>query len=183
MNRRSVLIAPLGAAALLAGCSTSGLSPDYPAYSSVEELFSAADLVVRGTALRHTTQIIGPRRKLGPSEDPRRDPGQPRGGALPYQVFDIEVAEVFRGTVAGPCQVKKLGGSLNGVEHVEKEARMLVVRQEYVLFLAVYDDAPASILGGTQGQYRVVGDQLVSEAADGLQLPMTLAEARSLKGR
>jgi hypothetical protein len=67
------------------------------------------------------------------------------------------VTKVFKGepSATESVAVKQLCGKLNGIPHEVDGQTPLKPSNTYVLFLATYPDAPASLLNPTQAQYPV----------------------------
>jgi hypothetical protein len=134
--------------------------PDYPGYDSVDSLYRAADLVVE-VRIGGTTAVRA-LRQGAPDNDPRLNPAAGTGAnatpdALVVTVYQASVTRVYKGGVAAgsTVPVKQLGGSYQGVTYREVGATALRPGGSYVLFLAVFPDAPASLLNPDQGQYAV----------------------------
>ncbi|MEU8265303.1 hypothetical protein AB0C02_32460 [Micromonospora sp. NPDC048999] len=131
---------------------------DYPIYSSVDDLYRAATLVV-------WAQIPGPpesrRVKTGP------------GPTMEYKVYRAQVGKVFKGTPgAATVEIKQLACR-------EGSGPGLAVGTTYVLFLETYADVPASLLNPIQAEYTVDSSgQLVS--ASGNALTLTMADLERL---
>jgi hypothetical protein len=122
--------------------STEGAAGDYPSYASAQELFEAADLGVEATGEGSRTEPIDV------SEGGRAEEGlEP----IEYTVYTLAVSEVFGGQAPeGALEVKHENGGTDDLELREGDT--------YVLFLATYDDVPASLLNPDQSAYLVDGD-------------------------
>ncbi|CAL9547199.1 hypothetical protein SUDANB121_04378 [Nocardiopsis dassonvillei] len=122
--------------------SSEGAMGDYPSYASAQELFEAADLVVEATVEGSRTEPI----------DVSEGDGAEEGlEPIEYTVYTLAVSEVFEGRdPGGVLEVKHENGATDDLELREGET--------YVLFLATYDDVPASLLNPDQSVYLVGGD-------------------------
>lgn len=140
--------------------TSSTLHADYPGYATLDELYAASDVVVAVDIA--AAPIV---RELYPSvggTDPQANPNAgtnetPAGDSVVITVFDAKVTEVFKGEANedDTIAVKQLGGLYKGVRHTEVGATPLKPHTSYVLFLATFPDAPASLLNPGQGQYPV----------------------------
>ncbi|MFL1378320.1 MULTISPECIES: hypothetical protein [unclassified Nocardiopsis] len=134
--------------------STGGATGDYPSYASAEELFESADLVVEGTVEGSRTEPID-----------ISEGGEAEEGLEPleYTVYTLAVSEVFKGEApGGALEVKHENGGPDDLELREGDT--------YVLFLATYDDVPASLLNPDQSAYLVGGDGGLEPVGGGLEV-------------
>ncbi|MEU4555942.1 hypothetical protein [Micromonospora violae] len=129
---------------------------DYPFYTSDDQLFERASLVVQGR-VQPASKVV------------RLVQAAPQGQALPapveaerregmvVTVRTVTVSRVFKGDVkpGDVVQVKQLGGKLDGVTYSEEHGVPLLDNGQYTLFLETYPDQPASLLNPVQGQYLV----------------------------
>lgn len=160
-------VAIVGLAACGSGNSTTGAADktvtynmDYPAYDNVDSLYQTADLVVEAN-ITGSPQV----RQLGPAtnvSDLKLNPNagvgagaQPQDGALITTVFRARIARVYKGAakVGDTVEVKQLGGQYKGVTYRAEGVTPLKPKSTYLLFLAVFPDAPASLLNPDQAQY------------------------------
>jgi predicted component of type VI protein secretion system len=131
---------------------------DYPAYDSVDSLYKTADLVIEGR-LTGTPQV----RQLSPVvdvADPRLNPNAGVAGAAKAEpvvitVSTLTVTRVHKGAakVGSTIEVKQLGGTYSGVTYRAEGVSAFRAQTPYLLFLATFADAPASLLNPEQGQY------------------------------
>jgi hypothetical protein len=170
-NRLAIVVtstvALVGLAACASGNGPAGSSDgtvtyhmDYPAYDSADSLYQTADLVVEAN-LTGSPQV----RQLGPAanvDDPKLNPkagtgAQPDGEPLVTTVYRAAVTRVYKGAVkvGDTVEVKQLGGQFKGVTYRAEGATMLKSGSAYLLFLAVFPDAPASLLNPNQAQYTI----------------------------
>ncbi|MEW1587892.1 hypothetical protein AB0283_20930 [Micromonospora vinacea] len=169
--RPHLLVRAAGAllmAAAAAACSAASEQPDthapqnvlyradYPSYTSDDQLFERASVVVQGR-VESAKKVV------------RLVQAAPRGQALPaavdaerregmvVTVRTVTVSRVFKGDVkpGDVVQVKQLGGTLDGVTYTEEHGVPLLDGGQYTLFLETYPDQPASLLNPVQGQYLV----------------------------
>lgn len=150
----------------LAGCAdqpdmqakTVRYQADYPQYQTLEELFKAADLVAE-VRLGASAEVRGPTQTV-PNV---------------HTVFAATVARTYKGTPPARLEIKQGGGRYKGTDHVEAGSVSLRPEGHYLVFVEVYDDAPASLLNPTQGQYRL-DDAGTVTPVDAAGLRFTLAE-------
>ena len=157
----------------LAGCAfkpdmtakTVRYQADYPQYQTVAELFAAADLVAEVSLAGVDRSTAGQRKrchKFTPCSRHRR--------------------RTYKGKAPARLEIKQGGGRHKGTEHIEVGSVSLQPKGHYLVFVEVYDDAPASLLNPTQGQYRL-DDAGTLTPVDGAGLRFTLAELAQLTPR
>ena len=130
----------------LAGCAdrpdlraiTVRYQADYPQYQTLEELFKAADLVAE-VRLGATAEVRGPTQTVPDV----------------HTVFAATVERTYKGAAPARLEIKQGGGRYKGTDHIEAGSVSLQPGGHYVVFVEVYDDAPASLLNPAQGQYRL----------------------------
>lgn len=158
----SVLIAGLAA-----GCGQRVVehTADWPWYDTLEALHETADLVIVGTVRDDATVQELP---LPP-------------GTIVCTVVSVEVGMVVKGSVTpgDTVTVKQEGGTYDGVTHRHPSVVYLVPNERYVLFLATFEDSPASWLNPTQAQYRL-DDSGEPAPLTGNPLTFTMAELTAL---
>lgn len=154
----------------LAACSESGSTSateaktvnyqmDYPSYNSSDALYQKADLVVE--AKISDTSRVEQLKASSSNPDPKVNPNAGVKGKSPepfvITVYQATVVKTFKGTKAtgDTVEVKQLGGVFKGVTYREINSPTLKPGETYVLFLATYPDAPASLLNPSQGQYPI----------------------------
>lgn len=156
---------------------------DYPSYASLDELWERADLVVVATVGRDT-RVEPLSATVDGDDDPQANPNagvdSPGAGPEPLvtTVFQADVSRVFKGgraADAGPVEVSQLGGTHDGVTYTDPESVQLTPGSEYLLFLAVFPDSPASLLNPVQGQYPI-GESGEPTALEGNDVGASLAE-------
>jgi hypothetical protein len=144
------------------GAETVRYQADYPQYQTLAELFAAADLVVEVT--------------LSASAEVR-----PATETVPnvHTVYAAAVGRTYKGQAPSRLEIKQGGGRYKGTDHVEAGSVSLQPKGHYLVFVEVYDDAPASLLNPTQGQYRM-DDAGTVTPVDEAGLRFTLAELARL---
>lgn len=154
----------------LAGCAnqpdmlakTVRYQADYPQYQTLEELFKAADLVAE-VRLGASSEVRGPTQTV-PNV---------------HTVFAATVGRAYKGTAPAPLEIKQGGGRYKGTDHIETGSVSLRTEGHYLVFVELYDDAPASLLNPAQGQYRLDGAGTVTPV-DAAGLRFTLADLARL---
>ncbi|RQX14992.1 hypothetical protein DDE19_21390 [Micromonospora ureilytica] len=167
----ALMLAASAAACSAAGDHTDTYGPqnvlyraDYPSYTTADQLFERASVVVQGR-VESAKKVV------------RLVQAAPQGQALPaavdaerregmvVTVRTVTVSRVFKGDVkpGDVVQVKQLGGKLDGVTYSEEHGVPLLDNGQYTLFLETYSDQPASLLNPVQAQYPVdAGNGLLS---------------------
>lgn len=140
------------------GAGTVRYEADYPQYDTLAALFAAADLVAEV--------------HLGASVEVR---GATETVPDVHTVFAATVARTYKGQAPPRLEIKQGGGRHKGTDHVEVGSVSLQPKGHYLVFVEVYDDAPASLLNPTQGQYRLDEAGAVTPV-DGAGLRFTLAD-------
>ncbi len=150
------------------------ISADYPEYDSVEALTDRADLIVQGTVKEMQYKQIDI--SLGKGRD---------DSLSPYTVYTVAVDEVFKsdGNVGETIEVKVPGGIFDGVAYVIEgvDSPLLEKDQSYVLFLATYENLPASLLNLTQAAYEIGEDGKLAgvESDSSIRLDFSIEDLRS----
>ncbi|MDG6107576.1 hypothetical protein Daura_49275 [Dactylosporangium aurantiacum] len=150
----------------LAGCAakpdmrarTVRYQADYPQYQTLETLFAAADLVAE-VRLGAGSEVRGPTQTV-PNV---------------HTVFAATAGRTYKGTAPARLEIKQGGGRYKGTDHIQAGSVSLRPEGHYLVFLEVYDDAPASLLNPTQGQYRLDEAGTVTPV-DAAGLRFTLAD-------
>jgi hypothetical protein len=170
------LAAAVGLLAVLASVScrpdqgqTVEYHPDYPFYETPDALYERADLVVAATV----ESTDGAQELFGGGED------EP----IVYTIFRAMALDAYKGDIdAGQViQVKLLGGDLDGTTYLGDQATFLKIDTTYVLFLATFPDAPASLLNPQQAQYAVSATGELASLPDN-PIQLTTADLERLAG-
>lgn len=154
------------------------ISADYPEYDSVEALTDRADLIVQGTVKEMQYKQIDISLGKGSDDSPS-----------PYTVYTVAVDEVFKsdGNVGETIEVKVPGGIFDGVAYVIEgmDSPLLETDQSYVLFLATYENLPASLLNLTQAAYEIEenGELAGAESDSSIRLEFSIEDLRSAIGK
>ncbi len=173
-GKRTVMaaLAALATGATLTSCSggAAGTSEpevveyqaDYPTYSTIQQLCSAATVVVRGREVSSEVRRVNT--VLEPGDDAASNPtlGAPNAEAPPTPeplvttVSTFEVSNVLHGTgVNGGSRIEvaQMGGLLG--ETLYQAQQYSLVGGERVLFLSITEGTPAFLLNPTQAGYQV----------------------------
>lgn len=133
----------------------------YPEFTSSEELYSKADLVIE-VEVQPGTEVQNLPAGGTDSDDPRLNPEagggsgeQPAEDPVVVTVHKIRITELHKGVgnVGDIVEVKELGGDLDGTEYISEGTTPLIAGKPYLLFLTTFPDAPASMITPVQGQY------------------------------
>lgn len=168
------------AALALTGCAAAGTAApsetvesiaDYLYYPTVADLVDTADLVVTGTVEASRPDLLWPDPPgsgVGPEEtDPELNPlagvevtDPVEASPFVVTVHTLRVTEVIKGeaVVGGTVEVRQMGGVLDGVAHRFAGDEPLVAGPEYLLAMATYPDASASLLSPGQAVHTVGDD-------------------------
>lgn len=148
----------------LAACSTSmSVQPEYPVYERAEDLELAADVVAEVIIGKAEAGVLLPDYS---SEDPRVNPYAGTDetpsldeGALPITIFEARVVRVFKGDLKSgeSINIKEIGGELDGQTIVNSEVETLRGKEKVLVFLAEFEGAAYSILGGDAGLFEPQG--------------------------
>ena len=170
------LAAAVGLLAVLASVScrpdqgqTVEYHPDYPFYETPDALYERADLVVTATveSTDGAQELFG-----GGADEP-----------IVYTIFRAMALDAYKGDIdAGQViQVKLLGGDLDGTTYLGDQATFLEIDTTYVLFLATFPDAPASLLNPEQAQYAISATGELASLPDN-PIQLTIADLERLAG-
>ena len=90
-------------------------------------------------------------------------------GSIIYSHYQLNVAEVWKGSVGSSLDVAVPGGLVNGIRETYSGAPSLVSGQDYVLFLWTSKSGLTQVIGLSQGLFNVVtnaaGATIVSRSA------------------
>lgn len=99
------------------------------------------------------------------TDDPKRNPGGKTDHTkLPYTIYNVEILVVFKGKakVGDTVQLKQLGGDDGVKQYVFAEAQPLETKADYIFFLKVYPNSPASLINPVQGVYSVSSGKITA---------------------
>jgi len=90
-------------------------------------------------------------------------------GSIIYTHYQLQVIEVWKGSVSGPIDLAVPGGVANGVRETYAGAPNLVTGSDYVLFLWTGKSGVTQVIGLSQGLFNVTansaGVAMVSRSA------------------
>ncbi len=117
--------------------------------------FKGADLIVRA-------RVLGASVSQAPLSDAPAKPGRATRPELKYTTFTVSASDILPQPGAQPLElsVRMMGANVAGNVRVVDDLPLLVLGREYLLFLRRLDDGRYSILGGNQGYFEIVGDQV-----------------------
>ena len=183
-SRRLRLVAgailALGLAGVLSACSPT-IDAEYASYDSLGALEARADELVE---VRVESSRQGRVYSSFEGEDPETNPyaGAPEQdrpsaeeAAVDVVVHTVRVTESYKGGEAS-------GGALLIAQNAgEEDIVYLAPGETFVLFLLTAGDGPAGIVGGNQGQYRVVdGQYRPADSEEGI--PLEPSDLRAIEG-
>lgn len=177
--RRTVLGAPMLAAAVLAGCASRSRTVvyegDWEAFDTERAMFDAADAVLAGVVDSFSVA------RFNVTTDPvtggLADRDTPEGEAnraeqlYVYTVYELAVTDQFKGAPRSAALVKLLGGTINGSTYVARAVPDLSIGAAYLMYLADFEDSPSSVLHPQQAVYVLGGDEPRPITGTGLGLP------------
>jgi hypothetical protein len=199
VRRAAITLSAALAAALLAGCTSSAPREEiqnfdalYKSYATAEDLVSEANLVVRGIAVESRVEEMFPEAtatgnpetnpQAGLSEEELKEWRESQG--MVVTISTVQVKEVLKGNVSAGSMVEvtQLGGTLDGVRHVEQDTTMLSrTSGEYLLFLGSNGiGKPHSLLNPEQAMYTVKADGSLVSTGHG-DLPSGINNVRGVK--
>jgi hypothetical protein len=151
----------------LAACSTSSpddvvYHPSYATYSTPASLRDDASLIIVGTVLSSEVRVIDVAAEPAVEGDPDLDPnagaeGETLPAEFPYTVYQVSIKQVISGNAqAGETiEVGVLGGTIDGVVHVDPEAPSLQKQATYALYLQEFPgEVPAQLMNNKQAAYK-----------------------------
>lgn len=167
-------------AMLLAGCGTAEPSKEgsaatetakkevvlmdasFPTYNNIDELANQADLIIEGKILKSSFKLINIAEEPADPNDEKLNPGGDISDspAIPYTIYDVEVQKNYKGKAAEKeiIQVKQVGGEDQKHTFKVEDSEELKTNENYVMFLATFENSPASLLNPVQGSYTVEDD-------------------------
>ena len=164
--------AAVATAAALTSCSVGGAGTpepeiveyhaDYPTYSTLQQLCSAATVVVRGREISSEVKRVNTVLDTGSDAASNPTLGAPDAEAPPpveplvMTVSTFEVSNVLHGTgveKGSRIEVAQMGGLLGDTLYQAEQYSL--TKGERVLFLSITEGTPALLLNPTQAGYQV----------------------------
>lgn len=138
---------------------------DYPFYQSLSDMVTKSDLVVHGKIIGSEFQMLDVGMDANPNDSRRNPGGKTDHTKLPYTIYIVKISEVFKGKakVGDTVQLKQLGGDDGAKQYVFAEAQPLDAKADYIFFLPVFQNSPASLISPVQGIYTVSGDKIIAD--------------------
>jgi hypothetical protein len=139
-------------------------SADYIYFNSFDEMYARADVILICTA--ETTSF----KNLDIDSSPDGE------SYYVYTVSTVKADTVIKGDIkpGEKLEVKQLGGFYDNVYHFSDNTDYLTVGSQYLLFLSIYEDSPASLLNQTQAMYYVSGTRITPR--DGNEITITIED-------
>lgn len=187
-------LASLTALTALTGCSgAAGAEGDYLMYSSADELFAAAPLIVVGTVESSEDRDVNSRDIVDP-DDPVENPSagtgrEPDDSTLEFTIYTVRIDEVVGGSEAADVapgdtievERPRAGGIALPDASLAPPEPQLTMGDTYALFVRTNADQPAALTTPTQSLYRLGDDgAFTSVVADN---PIADAVVRQLAER
>ena len=144
-------------------------SADYPFYATAQELVEAADLIFSGSVESVTYEMLDVRTETG--TDSLNGSSEAQG--IPYTLYEINVSEVYKGTVDEDTLTVKCPGG---------EGDTLTISQggTYLFLTTTYENTYPSLLNADQACYDLNEPEEVNEENDGA---ITLSQILEVLGR
>ncbi|GAA0394010.1 hypothetical protein [Paenibacillus motobuensis] len=150
------------------------IDASFPKYSSIGELENRADLIVEGRILSSTFKFLNVAQKPSDPTDAQLNPGtDPVDSPLiPYTIYDVEIQKVYKGEVTEKetIQVKQVGGENQKTIFKVNDSTELKMNGDYIMFLATFDNSPASLLNPIQASYQLVDNQIIASDKNTIKL-------------
>jgi len=135
--------------------STVLVRQDFPHYKSIDSLSEKADVIIKGRVIKSRVEALNDV-IYSTSVDEKMNPG----GELPeektnYTIYTIEIVDSLKGNSkpGDTIEVKQLGGEVGNIEFISEENIDILTGNDYILFLATYENTPASLLNSVQSLY------------------------------
>lgn len=150
------------------------IDASFPKYSSLGELENQADLIVEGRILSTTFKFLNVAQKPSDPGDARLNPGTDPAESplIPYTIYDVEIQKVYKGvaTEKETIQVKQVGGENQKTIFKVNDSTELKMNGDYIMFLATFDNSPASLLNPIQASYQLVDNQIIASDKNTIKL-------------
>jgi len=150
------------------------IDASFPKYSSLGELENRADLIVEGRILSSTFKFLNVAQKPSDPGDAQLNPGTDPAASplIPYTIYDVEIQKVYKGEVTEKetIQVKQVGGENQKTIFKVNDSTELKMNGDYIMFLATYDNSPASLLNPIQASYQLVDNQIIASDKNTIKL-------------
>lgn len=141
---------------------------DYPAYETAQEIVDSADLLFSGTVEKISYEMLNVRTE---TENDSLT-GSSETQDIPYTIYEITVADVYKGSVEGnTISIKQPGGVFDGDQYVIDGAVSIEQGETYLFLTATYEDSYPSLLNVTQALYDLKEPEL---SHDGITLSQIL---------
>ena len=143
---------------------TTSIHAEYPVYDTAQDLVGAADLVFSGSIENVTYETLNARTESGTDSLT----GLSEAQGIPYTLYEIKVAEVYKGTVEGDTVIVKIpGGELDGNMYVLDEASTISMGETYLFLTETYENSYPSLLNATQASYDMNAPESINEESNG----------------
>lgn len=131
------------------------VSEDFPHYNSVNGLSEKADAVIKGKVVDSRVEEIDDMIHTDSTDEELNPGGELFIEKNIYTIYTIQVDESFKGNYkpGDKLEFKELGGQIGDTTFVSEDRIDISSANDYVFFLATYDDAPASLLNPIQSLY------------------------------
>jgi len=150
------------------------IDASFPKYNSLGELENRADMIIEGRILSSTFKFLNVAQKPSDPSDERLNPGTDPADSplIPYTIYDVEIDKVYKGDVTEKetIQVKQVGGENQKMIFKVNDSTELKVSGDYIMFLAAFEDSPASLLNPIQGSYELVDNQIIANDKNTIKL-------------
>lgn len=167
------------------------VSADYPAYSTAEEAFTEAELVIIAKALDTESRLLYPEisgstdEALNPQAGISLTPEELDEMAIPITATTVEVVQVISGKteVGDLLEVSQLGGIHNGLFHKESNTTLLDSIDSPEILLFLNDNAPEKydLINPTEGVYKVLENGTLQAVSPHTRIePATLSKIEEI---
>ncbi|GGG09240.1 hypothetical protein [Paenibacillus aceti] len=142
------------------------IDASFPKYNNLDELENRANLIIEGRVLSSTFKFLNVAERPSQPGDDQLNPGTTPADSppIPYTIYDVEVQKVYKGAVTEKetIQVKQVGGENQQTIFKVNDTSELKEEGDYIMFLATFDNSPASLLNPIQGSYELVNNQIIA---------------------
>ncbi len=146
---------------------------DYPWYDSLQELYAAADFVVKAKVLESRAEwmshLVDPTQNNNPEADPG---GEVNGQKVLTTIYELEIDTAYKGRAGDRIELFQLGGETDTVIYEYEGSPEISINQTYLLFLSQSGSSENAswLLNHEQAIYKVEGNELIRLSSDTWEL-------------
>lgn len=138
--------------------STVLVRQDFPHYKSIDSLSEKADVVIKGRVIKSRVEALNDviySTSVDEKMNPEGELPEEKTNYTIYTIYTIEIVDSLKGNSkpGDTIEVKQLGGEVENIDFISEENIDILTGNDYVLFLATYENTPASLLNSVQSLY------------------------------